>query len=237
MAGILDRVSTLVRANVNDLIDRAEDPEKVIKQLLADMKSQLLQVKTQVAASIADEKQLGKKYQDNQRLADDWQRKAELAVERGDDGLAREALSRRNSFQTTADGFKEQYEEQSRQVTTLKNVLHQLEAKINDAEAKKDLLIARSRRAKAETQIRTSLSGLDNSGALASFERMEAKVNQAEARAGALAELDQDTLEDRFALLEGTSEVDDQLAALKAKKGLGPLPEPKSLPGETPSAE
>ncbi len=227
--GILDRVATLVRANINDLIDRAEDPEKVIKQLLADMNSQLLQVKTQVAAAIADEKQLFQRYQDNQTQATEWQRKAELAVEKGQDDLAREALSRRNAFQQTADGFKAQYDEQSKQVATLKDALSQLEAKITEAETKKDLLIARSRRAKAETQIRTTLAGLDASGALAGFERMEEKVNQQEARAAALGELDRDTLEDRFKLLETETEVDQQLAELKARKGLAPGGETKAL--------
>lgn len=218
--GILDRVSTLVRANVNDMIDRAEDPEKVIKQLLADMNNQLLQVKTQVAAAIADEKSLYKRYEENQQKANEWQRKAELAVERGQDDLAKEALSRRNAFASTATGFKEQYQEQSRQVAVLKDALRQLEAKITEADTKKDLLIARSRRAKAETQIRTTLSGLDNSGSLASFERMEQKVNQQEARASALAELDTDSLDERFALLETETEVDRQLAEMKAKKSL-----------------
>ena len=219
--GILDRISTLLRANINDLIDRAEDPEKVIKQLIADMHTQLLQVKTQVAASIADEKQLYQRYQENQDKASEWQRKAELAVERSQDDLAREALLRRNAFQQTADGFKEQYDEQSKQVAVLKEALHALEAKINEAETKKDLLIARSRRAKAETQIRTTLSGLDTSGAMAGFERMEEKVNREEARASALAELDHDTVDERFALLESESEVDRQLADLKARKSLG----------------
>ena len=227
--GILDRVSTLIRANINDLIDRAEDPEKVIKQLLADMNSQLLQVKTQVAAAIADEKQLYQRYQENQEKAQEWQAKAELAVEKGQDDLAREALQRRNAFQQTADGFKEQWQEQSRQVALLKDALQQLEAKIQEAETKKDLLIARSRRAKAETQIRTTLSGMDAGGALAGFERMEEKVNQQEARAAALAELDSDTVEQRFAMLESESEVDKQLAELKAKKGLAPGDEAKAL--------
>ena len=227
--GILDRVSTLVRANVNDLIDRAEDPEKVIRQLLQDMNSQLLQVKTQVAAAIADQKQLQARWQENQAKADDWQRKAELAVEKGQDDLAREALMRCNTFQQTADGFKEQYQDQAKQVDVLKDALGKLEAKINEAETKKDLLIARSRRAKTGTQIRTTLSGLDASGALASFDRMEEKVNQQEARASALAELDTDTTEQRFALLETESEVDQQLAALKAKKGLAAGPDAKAL--------
>src|ERR671930_982827 len=114
--GMLDRVSTLLRANINDLIDRAEDPEKVVKQLIVDMNNQLLQVKTQVAASIADEKMLYQRYQDNEAKAVDWQQRAELAVEKGQDDLAREALSRRNAFQQTAEGFREQYESQAQSV-------------------------------------------------------------------------------------------------------------------------
>src|SRR6185436_10485738 len=126
--GILDRVSTLLRANVNDLIDRAEDPEKVVRQLIIDMNNQLMQVKTQVAASIADEKMLYQRYQDNQSKANDWQQRAELAVERGQDDLARGALGRRSPFAQTADGFKTQYDQQAAQVGQLKDALHPLEA-------------------------------------------------------------------------------------------------------------
>src|SRR5690348_122896 len=218
--GILDRVSTLLRANINDLIDRAEDPEKVVKQLIADMNSQLIQVKTQVAASIADEKQLNQRYIDNQAKADDWQHRAEMAVEQGKDDMAREALQRKNTFQQTADGFRTQYEQQATQVEQLKEALHQLESKIQEAQTKEELLIARARRAKAETQIRSTLSGLDQSSALASFQRIEEKVNQQEARAAALGELDTDTMEHRFQLMEQESTVENQLAELKAKKGL-----------------
>jgi phage shock protein A len=218
--GILDRVSTLLRANINDMIDRAEDPEKVVKQLIADMNNQLIQVKTQVAASIADEKLLYQRYQDNDAKSKDWQQRAELAVEQGKDDMAREALSRRNAFQQTSDGFKTQYDQQAAQVEQLKEALHQLEAKIQDASTKEELLIARARRAKAETQIRTTLSGLDQSSALASFQRIEEKVNQQEARASALGELDNDTMDHRFQLMEQESELDKQLAALKEKKGL-----------------
>src|SRR5215467_12427030 len=225
--GILDRVSTLLRANINDLIDRAEDPEKVVKQLIIDMNNQLMQVKTQVAASIADEKMLYQRYQDNQAKAADWQQRAELAVEKSQDDLAREALSRRNAFQQTADGFKTQYDQQAAQVEQLKQALQQLEAKIQDAQTKQELLIARSRRAKAETQIRSTLAGLDQSSALASFQRIEEKVNLQEARAAALGELDTDTMEHRFQLLQQESEVDQQLAALKAKKALA-APEEES---------
>jgi phage shock protein A len=218
--GMLDRVSTLLRANINDMIDRAEDPEKVVKQLIIDMNNQLLQVKTQVAASIADEKLLLQRYQDNASKSNDWQQRAELAVERGQDDMAREALSRRNAFQQTADGFKQQYDQQASQVEQLKDALRQLESKIQDAQTKQELLIARARRAKAETKIRTTLSGLDQSGALSSFQRIEEKVAMQEARAAALGELDTDTMDSRFALMEQESDVDRQLAALKQKKGL-----------------
>jgi phage shock protein A len=210
--GILDRVSTLLRANINDMIDRAEDPEKVVKQLIIDMNNQLIQVKTQVAASIADEKQLYQRYQDNEAKAVDWQQKAELAVEKGQD-----------------DRFKTQYDQQATQVEQLKEALHQLEAKVQDAQTKEELLIARSRRAKAETQIRTTLGGLDQSSALTSFGRIEEKVNQQEARAAALGELDNDTMDHRFQLMQQESEVDKQLAALKEKKGLAAPSSDKAL--------
>src|SRR5918911_5731743 len=110
LVGLLDRVSTLVRSNLNDLIDRAEDPEKVIKQVLIDMNNQLIQVKTQVAAAIADEKRLQARYEEAQRTADEWQRKAELAIDRGEDDLAKEALQRRNTYAQAAAGLKEQWQ-------------------------------------------------------------------------------------------------------------------------------
>jgi phage shock protein A len=224
---IMDRISTLVRANINDVIDRAEDPEVVIKQLLMDMNSQLLQAKTEVAAAIADEKHLYERYQQNQAEADDYQTKAELAVEEGQDDLARAALARRAAYQQTADGLKSQYEAQAKQVQVLKQALDELQTKIQEAQTKKDLLIARSRRAQAETEIRTSLSGLAQSSALANFERMEDKVEQQEARASALGELASDSVEDRFAELETGQKVEQELAALKAKKAQNTLAAPQ----------
>lgn len=219
--GMLDRVSTLIRANLNDLISRAEDPEKVIRQLLLDMNNQLIQVKTQVAASIADERRLQKRYEDNQKKADEWQRKAEVAVDSGKDDLAKEALGRRRSFQEVADGFKQQWTEQAQQVEQLKDALNQLDLKISEANTKKDLLIARSRRAKAETNIRKTLAGVDASGALSEFERMEEKVEEEEARAKAYTELDQDTLDEQFRELEEHDALDKELAELKSRRGGG----------------
>ena len=222
--GVLDRVSTLLRANINDLLSKAEDPEKVIRQLLLDMNNQLIQVKTQVAAAIADERLLQKRYEDNQKKAEEWQRKAELAVTNGQDELAKEALLRRRSFQETADGFKEQWTQQAAQVEQLKDALTQLEAKITEAQTKKDLLIARSRRAKAETNIRQTLANADSSSALSEFGRMEEKVEEQEARAKAYAELDEDTLDQRFKQMEQEDDIGKELEALKAKVGSKPGP-------------
>src|SRR5215212_5339977 len=200
--GMLDRVSTILRANINDMLDRAEDPEKMIRQLLQDMENQLISVKTQVAASIADEQRLKERWQQNQQQADEWQRKAELAVQKGEDDLARQALSRRNTFQETATGFQQQYEEQARQVEQLKDALDRLESKIQEARTKKDLLIARSRRANAERQINDTMARANTTGVSGGFERMEEKVRTQEARAKATSELDQDTVEERFKQLE-----------------------------------
>ena len=222
---LLERVTTLVRANINDLLDKSEDPEKMIKQYLLDMQNQLIQVKTQVAAAIADEQKLYTRYLQNQEQADDWQKKAELAVNKGADDLAKEALQRRNSYKSIADGFKVQYDEQKAQVEVLKSALQKLEAKIEEAERKKDLLIARSRRADAERKIHETMAGIGQAGAMEGFERMEDKVEEKEARAKAAVELDTDTLEDKFAELEKTNDVDSDLADLKAKMNKPTTPE------------
>lgn len=216
---LLERVGTIIRSNLNDLLDRAEDPEKMLKQILIDMQNQLIQVKTQVAAAIADEQKLYQRYLQNQEEADKWQKKAELAVSKGEDELAKEALQRRNSYQQIADGFKVQYEEQKQQVEVLKSALQKLESKIEEAERKKDLLIARSRRAEAEAKIHETMAGIGQSSAMANFERLEEKVEEKEARAKAASELSKetDTLEDKFAALEQETDIDKQLQELKAK--------------------
>jgi phage shock protein A len=229
--GVLDCVSTILRANINDMLDRAEDPEKMIRQLLQDMENQLIQVKTQVAASIADEQRLKERWQQNEQQAAEWQHKAELAVQKGADDLAKEALSRRNAYQETAAGFKQQYEDQAQQVEQLKDALDKLEAKMQEARTKKDLLIARSRRAAAERQIHDTMARVDTSGVTGGFERMEEKVRTQEARAKATAELDRDTVDERFKQLEQTDKLDSQLEELKAK--LGPGTPPAQLPPGT----
>ena len=146
---LLERVSTLVRANLNDLIDKAEHPEKMIKQVILDMQNQLLQVKTQVAIAIADQHLLDKKKKENEERVTDWMRKAELAVDKKQDDLARAALQRVESYRELSESFAQQLVDQKAQVENLKSALRNLEQKLTEAQAKADLLVAQHRRARA----------------------------------------------------------------------------------------
>ena len=217
---ILERVSTLLRANLNDLLDRAEDPEKMVRQLLADMQGQLVQVRTHVAVAMADEQKLKAVCRQNEAKAEGWQRKAEIAVVRGDDELAKQALGRVNGYAELMAGFLKQYEAQAAQVVELRDALQQLEAKMQSVQARKDLLIARSRRARAQAVINETLSAAGNVPALSAFARMEEKVEEQELRADAVRELDRDTLEVRFEQLEQEAGLEEQLQEMKARMAL-----------------
>lgn len=217
---LLERVSTLVRANLNDLIDKAEDPEKMIKQLILDMQNQLLQVKTQVAVAMADEHLLEKREKENQEKAAEWMHKAELAVDKKQDDLARAALERHKSYQEIAEAFKEQVADQKVQVENLKSALRKLEQKLAEAQSKSDLLLARHRRARAATRARDAQMVMSDNTTLVSFDRMKQKVMHGEAVSRAKSEIVSDTLEDRFAQLEKEDEIDRMLAELKSRRGL-----------------
>jgi len=214
---LLERVSTLVRANLNDLIDKAEDPEKMIKQVILDMQNQLLQVKTQVAIAIADQHLLDKRQKENEEKVSEWMRKAELAVDKKDDDLARAALLRVESYRELSDNFAQQVTDQKAQVENLKTALHQLEQKLTEAQAKADLLIAQHRRARATTRATEARSGLNANSKSASFDRLKHKVTREEAIGQAKAQLLADDVEDRLSALEKEDRIERLLAELKTK--------------------
>jgi len=216
---LMERVTTLVRANLNDLIDKAEDPEKMIKQVILDMQNQLLQVKTQVAIAIADQHLLMKKQTENQEKAAEWRRKAELAVGKSEDDLARAALSRSLSCDAMANNFKQQVEDQGIQVENLKSALHKLEQKLAEAEAKSDLLIAQHRRARALNKATDAQLSTREPAHASALDRMKNKVQRTEAISQAKAELNGDTVEERLAALERNDEIERLLAELKQKRG------------------
>lgn len=219
---LMERVATLLRANVNDLIDRAEDPEKMIKQLLLDMENQLLQVKTQVAIAIADQHLLQKKAAEQESGAGSWRNKAELAVSKGEDELARLALERSLSHDAMAEGFRKQVAEQTTEADSLRLTYNKLQGKLKETEAQCELLVAEHRRARMVGNANAAQRQAENGADLASrttLGRLKARTATAEAENhAAKALLPGDSLEDRFAVLERDEKVERLLGELKTKQ-------------------
>ncbi len=222
--GIFGRISTLLKANINDLVNKAEDPEKILNQLILDMKEQLIEAKKQVAVSIADEKRLKKQLDNELHMAREWEKKAMMAVRAGRDDLAKEALARKTEHDTLAAEYKAHWEAQKGAADKLRDSLRQLNAKIEEAKRRKNLLIARQKRAEAQKTIQETMSGLNDTSAFDTFERMSSKIEQMEAEAEASAELADsftgDGLASKFDALEQDHGTDEALAALKAKMGV-----------------
>jgi phage shock protein A len=232
MMGIFSRLGTLIKSNINDMISKAEDPEKMLSQVLVDMKQQLIEAKKQVAVSIADEKRLKKQYEDEEQKAKDWERKAMMAVRASDDALAREALARKSEHDESTAVLQKQWTLQRDAVEKLKDSLRALNNKIEEAKRKKNILVARKKRAEAQKTIHDTMSGLKDQSAFETFDRMSAKIDQLEAEADAGAEiageLTGDALEQKFNRLEAGAGADHALADLKAKMGL--LPQSSEAP-------
>jgi phage shock protein A len=218
---ILDRIAMVIRSNLNALINQAEDPEKMLDQIIIDMRQQLLEAKREVAVAIADEKRLAAQVEAALAQVREWDRRAELAVQRGEDDLAREALRGKAEQQQLAAGYQSQWEAQRTSTTTLKQALRALSEKIDEAARKKNLLVARQKRAEAQKHIHEVMTGLSDTGAFEAFDRMAERVDQIEAQAEATVELSQElsgeTMEQRFKALEGPVDVEQELQALKAR--------------------
>lgn len=219
---LLERVTTLIRANLNDLIDKAEDPEKMLKQVIVDMENQLVQVKTQVAVAIADEHMLEKKRQENEEKKAEWMRKAEMAVQKGKDDLARQALERFKSYEQLAKSFGEQVEDQRVQAENLKSALQKLDQKLAEANSKKDMLVAKHRRARMLGKATQAQMAIGEEANSAAFDRLSDKVIRAEAVSQARAELVSDNVEDQFDKLEKEDEINKLLAEIKQRHALNP---------------
>ncbi|MBW4591845.1 MAG: PspA/IM30 family protein [Brasilonema angustatum HA4187-MV1] len=231
--GLFDRMKRVVSANLNDLVSKAEDPEKMLEQAVLEMQEDLVQLKQGVAQAIAAQKRTEKQYNDAQNEINKWQRNAQLALQKGEENLARQALERKKTFTDTSNALKASLDQQTVQVETLKRNLIQLESKISEAKTKKEMLRARITAAKAQEQLQGMVRGMNTSSAMAAFERMEEKVLTQEARAQSAAELAGADLENQFASLEA-SDVDDELAALKSQMSLpGGSPNQPQLPEQT----
>jgi len=224
MPGIFDRISTILRSNINDALDKAEDPEKMLTQILRDMNDAIEQAKGQVATVIAQEKQLEMQKLDAERQAKDWEDKAQRAVKAGRDDLAVECLRRKKDFDGIATTYQQQYDQQHTMVTQLRSQLELLMRKRDDAMRQKDVLIDRHRSALAQQQISkqmAALSGLDHSSELS---RMQQRILKEEAKAAAEFELNSGataSIDDQLRQLESGDTMDDELKALKSRMGIG----------------
>jgi len=214
---LLERVSTLIRANLNDLVDQAEHPEKMIKQVILDMQNQLMQVKTQVAMAMADQHILEKKHKENQEHEAEWIRKAELAVAKKQDDLARAALDRALSCKQMATAFEQQVADQKTEVDNLRQALHKLAQKLSEAETKGELLVAQHRRARALSRASDARSAAGDSSKGATFDRMKRKVQTAEAVSQAKAELLGDSVDDKLAALDKEDQIEKLLGEIKSR--------------------
>ncbi|MFB3921401.1 MAG: PspA/IM30 family protein [Terriglobia bacterium] len=217
---LLERIATLVKANLTDLIDKAEDPEKMLKQVILDMENQFVQVKTQVAIAIADEHVLRKKLQENEEKMKEWMRKAEMAVDKNRDDLARAALEHYKGYERLIGSFREQLEDQKVQAENLKSALAKLDQKLAEGKAKQEMLLAQQRRAKILAKASQAQGAIGEHAKEAASVRFEDKAIHTDANGQGHAETASGSPEEEFARMEKMDELDRLLAEVKSRRGL-----------------
>ncbi len=227
--GIFQRLSQLLRSNINDAIARAENPEKMLNQVLLDMREQLHKAKQEVAVAIADERKLKAQVEDEQKQAADWEQRAMLAIREGRDDLAKQALLRQQEHAERAQALYDTWQKQAAETEKLKESLRQLNDKIEEAKRKKNLLVAKQKRAQAQKRIHETMAGLSDRSAFDTFDRMAEKIEENERQALAAAEVTEslsgDTLEQEFARLGAGSTATVEARLLQLKQSMGvPLP-------------
>ncbi|AFZ49421.1 PspA/IM30 family protein [Dactylococcopsis salina] len=213
--GFLQRLWRIIKANINSVLQKTEDPEKILEQAVSDMQEDLVKLRQAVAQAIASQKRTERQANQAKNTAEEWKKRAQLALEKGNEELAREALTRRQNYQQTADSLGEQLEQQNQVIDKLKADMRKLESKISEAKNKKDMYIARARSAEATQRVSEFMQGVNTGSSLSAFEQMEEKVTEMEASAEATAEMRQDDIEQQFASLEQGGSVDAELNQMK----------------------
>jgi phage shock protein A len=221
--GLMDRLSRLIRANVNDMLERAEDPERMLNQILRDMESNITTARSQIAAMIAQEKELEADLAEVQELSQEWQAKAQRAVQAGKDDLAREALRRKRDNDESAAVYQQQLAVQQQTIEKLKSQLRTLESKYQSTLSQRDALIARQRRAVAQQQVAQTLTTFSPMDPTSELDRIERKIRSGESQVTAMIEMHDDSLDVQLAELDVDDDVEQELQALKA--GMGSTPE------------
>lgn len=228
--GLPERIIMVLKSNLNAIVSAAEDPEKILEQLIFDMQEDLVQLRQAVVQAIAALKIQEQQYNQSTTQAQEWEKRAMLAIQKGDDALAKEALSRKKTHTESANTLKAGLQQQTGQVELLKKNLTAIAGKIAEAKSKKELLKVRLQTSKSQEKLNNILGSVNTNSAEATFARMEEKILKAEALASATAELNADELGSKFAQLEAGSDIDDELAALKAKIMIVSSPSQSALP-------
>lgn len=220
--GIFSRLSDVLKSNVNDLIDKAEDPEKMVKQIIIDMQKELNKATQNYGKAKASERLAEKKYQDAVKVSQSWETKAKAALSQGNPELAKMALAKKVKADEEVSTYKEMYDSISTQTEAIGNQVEVLKSKLDEAKSRQAMLIARSKMADTQKSISKSSGSFDSSSALEKFNRMEEKITRKEAEAAAFTEIaagDTDDLTSTFEQLETDSKVDAELARLMAEMG------------------
>jgi phage shock protein A len=217
---IFGRIKDLVSANINSMLDEAGDPEKMADEYMRQLRSQLYDVKTNVAAAMADETKLRQQLMKQREEVDNWQSKAQAALRSGDEELARAALSRKQQAEKLAEQYEQQHTMQAEQVEALQDSLRQLETRIAETQAKRELIVAKKNRAETQQSIQNTMRTASRTSALDKLAQLEDRVDDQLAQADAMAKLEGDSLENRFDELEKTSAVDSELEELKRQMGM-----------------
>lgn len=218
---IFTRVRDLLSANVNAMLDSAEDPEKMANEYLRQLNNELFEAKTSVAASMADATRLNRQEAEYNAQTEEWSRKAEAALRAGNEELARAALARKVQASKLAEQYTQQSDQQEQQVEQLQQALVQLETRISETKAKRDLIIAKKNRAQTQEAVQRTVRGLNNVNALDKLDQLDQRLDERLDRADAMAKLEGGTLESKFRDIERDQEVDSELAELKRKLGQG----------------
>lgn len=220
--GIFQRLGDLLKSNINDLIDRAEDPEKMVKQIIIDMQEELNKSTQALGKAVSSEKIAKKQYDDAVRKSAEWEARAKTALTAGDEALAKKALENKVKADKDVLAYQEMYETISQQTDTIRTQVEVLKSKLEEAKSRQAMLIARSQMAETQKNLAKQTGGFDSSSAMEKFDRMEEKIMQKEAEAQAYAEIagQENSVADDFEKLENDSKIDSELARLKAEMGM-----------------
>ena len=220
--GVFSRMTDILKSNINEALDRAEDPEKMIRQMVREMEEAVGKATASVGTAVANQKRLERQCKEKEDQVNEWQGKAECAVEAGQDDLARRALERKGVLLQATQELKPALEESQQAADQLRVQLRELKTKLEEARTRQGTLVARHRAAEARKKLAQSISGL-GSDAFSSFERFEQKIESSEAEAEAHSEIagDIENIEREMHQLEQGKEVEDELATLKARLNKG----------------